>query len=503
MLDIKYELKGLLDKYRGKIVDRMKDPNVLSEEEADMHTDFIHRCGKGDAEARRYVINKIKDHLMTSITPQDRTSLRNTIVEHVEMIQKKEYEIIDLDNIDFHSEEAFISYYQLMNDYGSPLQCRMLDIDIDAIDEIEIFAMEIYKSEYGLSLIEELLYMKLNNIEVHGTRKVRIETNKGVWFTLRDYHFESDEEIKLIADRLYSQEGNGQITDENCEVTGRLLNGARLTITLKPGAAENGIYIKKFDSVSVSQDEMLQNGTVTKPMLDVLKVFARGRANSVFIGGVNTGKSTFLKIYVGLLPKNYKIGLVDSGKDTDLIDLYPDMDITTLYETDKYSLHDQFSYKLRMGRNIIIIGEARSYEISEMIKAMTRGNSGSCCSLHITNPYHVVNAIARMGAESGTGVDINVLREEAAEAVDVIIRLRHFEDLGRRMVDYIGELVVNYDNLVRPFEIRPIYQWDEKQKKVTRVKDYELSQDLEDKLRYYGCTDEDIEILKRNDENAI
>lgn len=500
MLDIRYELKGLINKYKRKIIERMKDPNVLSEEEADMHTDFIHRCGKGDIEARGYVINKIRDHLMILLTPKDRITLKDNIVKHMEMIKNKEYETIDLDTIDFHSEEAFITYYQLMNEYGSTIQRSMLNKDIDAVDEIEIFAMEIYKIEYGLSLIEELLYMKINNIEVHGTRKIRIETNKGVWFTLKDYYFETDEEIKRIADRLYSQEGNGQITEENCEVTGRLLNGARLTITLKPGAAENGIFIKKFDSVNISQEEMLENGTITKPMLDILKVFAKGRANSVFIGGVNTGKTTFLKIYVGLFPKNYKIGLVDSGKDTDLIELYQDRDITTLYETDKYSLRDQFSYNLRMGRHIIIIGEARGYEISEMIKAMTRGNSGSGCSLHITNPYHVVNAIARMGAESGKGVDINILREEAAEAVDVIIRLRHFEDLGRRIVDYIGELVVNYNNPTRPFEIRPICQWDEKQKKVIRVKDYKLSSDLEDKLRYYGCTDEDIEILKRNDE---
>ncbi|KZL92796.1 ATPase, T2SS/T4P/T4SS family [Clostridium magnum] len=497
MLDIRYELKGLLDKYRTKIVDRMKDPNVLSDEEADMHTDFIHRCGKGDLEARRYVMTKIKEHLMTLITSADRTTLRAIIIEHFNSIKNKGYKTVDLDSIDFQNEEAFITYYQLMDEYGSPQQHDILNIEVNAVDEIDFFAMEIYKSEYGLSLIEELIYMKINNIEVHGTRKIRVETNKGIWYTIKDYHFSTDEEIKCIADRLYSQEGNGQITDENCEVTGRLLNGARLTITLKPGAAEHGIFIKKFDSVSVSEEEMLQNGTITKHMLDDLKILAKGRANSVFIGGVNTGKSTFLKIYVGLFPKHYKIGLVDSGKDTDLMDLYPDRDITTLYETDKYSLHEQFSYKLRMGRHIIIIGEARSYEISEMIKGMTRGNSGSCCSLHITNPYHVVNAIARMGAESGTGVDINVLREEAAEAVDIIIRLRHFEDLGKRMVDYIGELVVNYDNPIRPFELRPIYQWDESKKMVIKVSDYKPSQELEDKLRYYGCSDEDIELLKK------
>lgn len=500
MLNIKYELKGLIDKYKGKVIERMKDPNVLSEDEADMHTDFIHNCAKGDLEARRYVMNKIKDHLMLMVSQQDRVNIRNIVVEHIKNVQAKKYEIIDLDNIDFANEEAFIGYYQLMNDYGSKLQFELINSHTDQIDDIEVFAMEIYKSEYGLAQIEELLYMNINNIEVHGTRKIRVETNKGIWYTIKNYHFSTEEEIRFIADRLYSQEENGQLTDEVCQGTGRLLNGARLTLTLKPAAVESCIFIKKFDSFKVSKEEMLENGTITESMVKNLKVLAKGRANSVIIGGVNTGKSTFLKVYVGMFPKNYKIGLIDSGKDTDIIDLYPDMDITTLYETDKYSMNDQFLYNLRMGRHIIIISESRSYEISEMIKGMTRANSGSCCSLHITNPYHVVNAISRMALENGSGTDINVLREEVAEAVDIVIRLKHFEKPGKRVIDFVGELVINYENPVRPFEIRPMFKWDETKNKAVKVKDYKLSSDLEEKLRYYGCTDEDIEVLKRSDD---
>lgn len=496
MLNIKYELKGLIDKYKDDIIRRMKDPNVLSDSEADMHTEFIHRAGKGDVEARNYVMNKVKDHLMTLLEKQDRTLLRQIIVNHIKTIQNKEYEIVDIENIDFHKEEAFITYYQLMNDYGSKYQLRLLNTDIEQIDEIEILAMEIYKIEYGLSKIEELLYTSINNIEVHGTRKIRIETNKGLWFSIKDYHFETDDEITRIADRLYSQEGNGQITEEDCEKEGRLLNGARLTIALKPGSAENCIFIKKFDSFNVSEEEMIKNGTVSQGMIDDLRILAKGRANAVIIGGVNTGKSTFSKIYVGLFPKHYKIGLIDSGKDTDLIDLYPDRDIVTLYETDKYNQNDQFKLQLRTNRHILAIGEARSYEVEQMLKGMTRANSGSFCNLHLTNPNIVINTIAQMCLESGLPQDINVLRERAAEAIDIIIRLRHFEDTGERKVDYVGECEVDYNNTNRPFKIKPIYRWNENTQVVEKVSDYVMSDDLKEKLKYYGCSDEEIERLR-------
>ena len=503
MLDMRYELKGIIDKYKGTVVEKMKDPEVFTEQEGDMHTDFIHRCSKGDIEAKRYVMNKVKNHLMNLVEKQDKMKLRNIVIEHFTKIKNKEYEVIDLDKIDFYNEEALISYYQLMEDYASEFQKKFFSREPEQVDEIEVLAYEIYKIEYGLSYIEELLYMRINNIEVHGSDKIRVETNKGIWYTVKDYRFETEVEVRLIAERLYSQDGNGQITDEDCEKEGRLLNGARLTITLAPGSDINCIFIKKFDSITVSKGMMLENGTVTEEMLSDLSILAKGRANAVICGGVNTGKSTFAKIYVGLFPKHYKVGLVDSGKDTDLKELYPDRDIRTLYETDKYDLNYQFSKMLRMGRHIICIGEARSFEVEQMLKSMTRGNSGSFCTLHITDPEAVPNAIAQMCLESGIQQDVNVLRERVAEAVDIVIRIRHFEDSGKRRVDYIGELVVRYDNPIRPFEIKPLYEWDDELEMVVRVKNYEPSKTLLEKLKYYGCSKQEIEQLKRTDDTDV
>lgn len=502
MLDLRYELKAYIEKYRGTIVAKMNDPDTESDEEADLHTDFIHRCSKGDLEARRYVITKVKEQLMGLVTLADRKIIRDIIFSQLLKFQNNEFERIDLSKIDFANEEAFITYYQLIEDCGSEAQKKFLSKEIETVDELEVLAIEIYKIEYGLSLAEELMYMRINNIEIHGSKKIRVENYKGIWYTIKDYHFETEEEVARIADRLYSQEGNGEITEENCEKEGRLLNGARLTITLSPGASDNSIYIKKFDSFNVSKEEMINNGTLTEEILDDLSIFAKGRANGVIIGGVNSGKSTFVKVFAGLFPKNYKLGLVDSGKDTDLESLYPDRDIRTLYETDLYSLDFQFKKMLRMNRDIIIIGESRGIEILEMLKAMTRANSGSFCTLHITNPKIVVNAISQMCLEDGNGQDINVIRERVSEAVDLIIRLRHFQDTGERVLDYMGELVVNYNNPIRPFEIRHIYQWDSKAKRVVRNPNYIMSEELEEKLRYYGCSDEEIAKLKRKDENA-
>lgn len=502
MMDIRYELKGLIDKYRAKVVEKMRDPDVLSEDEADMHTDFIHRCSRGDANARNYVMNKIRDYLMILLTSEDRQALRKLVLEHFIKVQNKEYEKVNLENIDHEKEEAFITYYQLIEKFGSNKQTEFFSCSKESIDEIKVLAMEIYKIEYGTSLIEELMYMRVNNIEVHGTRKIRVETNEGIWFTIKDYHFKDKSEVRRIAFRLFNEEDNPDITEEDCEKEGRLLNGARLTIALTPASAEDNIFIKKFDSVDVTIEEMMEFGTITKQMIDDLRILTKGRANAVIIGGVNTGKSTFGKVYVGLYPKHYKIGLVDNAKDTDIQQMYSERDIITLYETDKYDANYQFSKLLRANRHILVIAEARGHEVLEMIKAMTRGNAGSFCTIHSTNAESVINNIAWMCLENGIPQDVRVLRERIADAVDIIIRLRHFEDLGIRVVDEVVEIISRHDNLDRPFELKKIYEWDNEKKCVVKVKGYTPSEELERKLRYFGCSSEEIKILQRDDING-
>ena len=343
-------------------------------------------------------------------------------------------------------------------------------------------------------IIDDIYDMRINNIEIHDIFKIRIETADGLWFTVDDCRFNESRLIKLLAQRLLSQKAGGDLTEDECERESMLNDGARITVALNPASALNMIFIKKFDSFNVSQEEMITNGTVTDEIVEDLKILGKGRANIIISGGINTGKSTFLKMYIGLVPDEYKIGLVDPSKDTDLISLYPEKDIVTLYETETYSMNEQFAKLLRMGRHILGISEARSFEIEQAIKAMLRGNSGSFLTLHSTKAKDIVDNIAWMCLENGIPQDMRVLRSRIASAIDIIIRLKQ-KNSGERRVDEIVELVAT-DNLEYPFKIKTIYKWNDETDKIERVDDYEPSEDLLDKLKYYGCTKEEIDNFK-------
>lgn len=492
-------IKQIVEKYKEIVVESLTNPEFNVAGENAIHTRYISQCSRGDKVAKEYVINNIKEVLKLELATNDKKVIFNTIEKEINTFNQKLYEIYNIKEINIMKERK-ISYYQLMSLYASDSQRKKIENIIDRFNDndislaIDILADELYKNEYGLMIIDDIYDMRINNIEIHDIFKIRIETADGLWFTVDDCRFNESRLIKLLAQRLLSQKAGGDLTEDECERESMLNDGARITVALNPASALNMIFIKKFDSFNVSQEEMITNGTVTDEIVEDLKILGKGRANIIISGGINTGKSTFLKMYIGLVPDEYKIGLVDPSKDTDLISLYPEKDIVTLYETETYSMNEQFAKLLRMGRHILGISEARSFEIEQAIKAMLRGNSGSFLTLHSTKAKDIVDNIAWMCLENGIPQDMRVLRSRIASAIDIIIRLKQ-KNSGERRVDEIVELVAT-DNLEYPFKIKTIYKWNDETDKIERVDDYEPSEDLLDKLKYYGCTKEEIDNFK-------
>lgn len=493
------DIKKYITKYKEKVLDRVTSPIFSTVEEGTMHTRYISDCSRGSDVARNYMLNTIKSELSYLISGEDKKKIFTIAKEHINTFFEKQYEI-EYD-IEFIGERK-VSYLTFAKEYLSESQKRSLDEwralgDTDNLElSLEILTYEIYKLEYGLDAIDELFLMDLNNIEVHDTKKIRVESIKGIWYTIDDLRFSSNKTIQIVAQRLVSQGAGADLTEEDCEREFMLLNGARGTIALKPASYLDHIFIKKFDSFDLkSMEDLIDNETILKECVEDMQILAKGRANLVVGGGVNVGKSTFYKAYVSLIPDKYKIGMVDSSKDTDIINMYPDKDIIILYETNKYSLAEQFRRLLRMNRHIVIITEARSYEIEHAIKAMTRANRGSGLTIHFGRLEDLVDEVSYMILENGINQDIQVLRARVSNAIDIGILMRELSD-GRKIVDKIGEIVLDREKSLS-HTINYMYKYSEKENKLIREPEYKVSKDLEEILRYHGVTDSEIKKLNR------
>lgn len=503
---LKYNLKPIIDKYKETVVGKMSNPEFKVLEEINLHTQHIALCSAGNKESKKYVIGEIHKIFKECVSEEDLRTIQRDIINQVNTFNQKQYEKY-ADKRLGADQVAKISYYELLEHQMSKEQKNKLNDIIRRTETIEsglndnelaldVLSEEFFKEEYGIGIINDIYDMRINNLEIHDTSKIRVETSKGLWYTIADVTIPNSELVKVYAKRLLSQNNNnGELTDEDCIKTSVLSDNSRLSVSLKPACNCNAIFIKKFDNIDVTKNELVTDGTITQEVYEDMKILAKGRANSAFIGGINAGKSALLKMYTGLFPADLKIGLIDSSNDTKLDELYPDRDIIEYTETAKYSLEDLFAFLLRTNRHSLGISEARSKEVELAIKCATRGNDGLLLTLHTIRNKDLVDNIAWMCLENGIPIDIRILRARIASALDISYRMKHLGN-GVRRLDNVTEIVAT-DNLDKPFEERVIYYWDNNKNVLVRNKDYVPSEDLIDKLEYYGCTPEEIKKFKR------
>lgn len=486
LLRLENKIKSYVDKYKNLVIEAIKEMEFGSNEETVMHTKLLSKAAKGDVSARNYVINVIKRVVLQDIKidKDDLRELREKVIAEYKILLNKSY-------VSYQDNEVLIDYYQLIDLYKKDnYQDFLYNLDLDSITGINEFVQMIYMETYGNSLLEPLLNLNINNIEVHGTRKIRIETSEGKWKTIKDYRFLTDEDIVKVATHIITQDDKGELTEENCVMEGTMSNGCRITIALKNASLENNIFIKKFDGFKLeSINDIVRAGEITDEQLNELKIYAKGRCNLSIIGGVNSGKTTFMKAYVGLFPDEYKIGMIESDFESHLLELYPNKDIVSLASTRKFSVNDLFINMLRMNRHILSLGEARSYEVEQLIKAATRGSDGSFSTSHSRTEHDLINNMAWMALEGGLPMDIRILRYRIACAIDIVVRLWHAPS-GKRYVDRISEIIPVHNNLDMPYIINPIFRYNVDTEKVEKVGN--ISTDLRDKFRYYNCTKDEV-----------
>ncbi len=407
----------------------MNEYQFDSPEEDEKHSRMILQCCSGNQEAQEYVIDKIKAIL-------------------------KRYRAKDVDHL----------------------------------------AYEIFKKEYGLSIIHDLVEnreKKYNNIECIDYDWIEVEKSDGTWKKL-DIQFDSEEEFEIIIKRAIQHDNKPDINRENPLVESKLLSGARVTAALKPAGYRNYLFIKLFNSFSPTEESYLKNGGINKEIIKFTKILFKILPSIVIIGGINRGKTTFLKYLVGLLNENLKIGTLASDFEAKLQEIYPDRNIVSMQETPKYGLLEEFKWMLRANRDVIILEEARGAEVKESAKASRRGIGCTFLTGHVLDPQSVPEEFAEMYLEGGIPVDINFLLYRFARAFNITYRIRQLED-GRRIVDDISEIVVDIET--RTYKRNILFSWNPKTEIHQRVGGIE-GEDLLMRMEYYNLTEEEKKYLK-------
>lgn len=294
----------------------------------------------------------------------------------------------------------------------------------------------------GLGPLEPLLADdSISDIMVNGPNQVYVE--RGGKLELTDVHFRDDRHLLNIAQRIVT--AVGRRVDETSPICdARLMDGSRVNVIIPPLAIDGAsISIRKFTKQKITLDRMIDFGSMSPRVAQVLKIAGACRLNILISGGTGSGKTTMLNAVSKLVDRGERVVTIEDAAELQLqqphvvrLETRP----ANLEGKGEISMRDLVKNALRMRPDRIILGEIRGGEAIDMLQAMNTGHDGSMGTIHANRPREALTRLENMVNMAGLNLPTKAIREQIAAALDMIIQVSRMRDGGRRTV-YVTEVV--------------------------------------------------------------
>ncbi len=293
----------------------------------------------------------------------------------------------------------------------------------------------------GLGPLEPLLQDKtVSDILVNGAGQVYVE-RKGK-LQLTDVQFSNDRHLLNIIDRIVSSIGR-RIDESSPMVDARLKDGSRVNVIIPPLALDGPtMSIRRFAVELLSIDDLVNLGSVSAELAQVLHAVVKGRLNVLVSGGTGAGKTTLLNILSGFIPEDERIVTIEDSAELQLqqphvvrLETRP----ANIEGKGEVNQRDLVRNSLRMRPERIIIGEVRGAEALDMLQAMNTGHDGSLTTIHANTPRDALSRIENMVSMTGITFPTKTLRAQLASAINVVVQVERHED-GKRRITSLQEI---------------------------------------------------------------
>jgi len=307
--------------------------------------------------------------------------------------------------------------------------------------ERERLAREILDEIFGLGPLEPLLKdPTVSDILVNRFDKVYVERAGKIEPT--GLSFKDDSHLMQIIDRIVSRVGR-RVDESSPMVDARLADGSRVNAIIPPLAIDGPcLSIRRFGRDPVTARNMLENKTLTEPMLELLSAMVKGRLNFLISGGTGAGKTTLLNVLSGYIPNSDRIVTIE-----DAAELQMKQEHVVRLETRPPNIEGKGAVRqrqlvinsLRMRPDRIVVGEVRGEEAFDMLQAMNTGHEGSLTTVHANTPRDALARIENMCSMANLNIPERAMRHQIAAAIHAVVQVSRLSD-GTRKVINISEV---------------------------------------------------------------
>ncbi|MGE4351679.1 MAG: CpaF family protein, partial [Bdellovibrionales bacterium] len=189
-------------------------------------------------------------------------------------------------------------------------------IQLNAAERIELVE-QLLNDMLGLGPLEPLLADEnISEVMVNGPKQVYCES-KGK-LTLTDVKFRDNSHVLSIATRIVTAIGR-RIDESSPLCDARLADGSRVNIIIPPLAIDGpSITIRKFSKKKITLDSMVQFGSISPQMAQVLRICGRCRLNILISGGTGSGKTTLLNALSQMIDHGERVVTIEDAAELQL-----------------------------------------------------------------------------------------------------------------------------------------------------------------------------------------
>ena len=196
------------------------------------------------------------------------------------------------------------------------------------------------------------------------------------------------------------------------------------------------LNVRKFSSVPLGPQDLLDNRHEGPRMLAFLGACVRGRANILISGGTSSGKTTLLGVLSSCVPDDERIITIEDAAELRLgkphvvgLEARP----ANVESRGEVTVRDLLRNALRMRPDRLVIGEVRGGEALDMLQAMNTGHDGSLSTAHANSARHALWRLETMALMSDVDLPVAHVRAQVAGGIDLVVHTARLRE-GRRVV---------------------------------------------------------------------
>jgi pilus assembly protein CpaF len=242
--------------------------------------------------------------------------------------------------------------------------------------------------------------------------------------------------VKNIARRL-----GDDISEAKPILDSRLPDGSRVAAVIPPCSLTGvTLTIRKFNSRHFEIADLIESGTLTRPIANRLEDYILQERNVLICGGTGTGKTTLLNALGKFIPPDERILLIEDTAEIQL----PHSNLVRFEARREQngipavSIRDLLKASLRHRPDRIVLGEIRGPEAFDLLQLLNTGHAGTLSTIHASSARQGLARFTSCVLQSGIELPYRSVKTNIADSLNVVVHIERRP--GRRFISEVLEI---------------------------------------------------------------